>query len=249
MHQDPTDGAAPVPHAPGAWRHSPVLAAVPGVVHGFSRAHDGAGVRLDLGTHCTPARWAWVAETLGMPGAPVARLHQIHGRVVHTVDSGGVAGEGDALITRRPGLLLAARMADCVPVLLAGVGVVAAVHAGWRGLAAEVIAATVAALGPGPLVAVVGPCIGRARYEVSEELVDALAATGVDRGGFVSRPAPGARPHADLRAVAAAQLSACGVGTVDVLPDCTWDTPGYWSHRRDGARRGSLAAVIGMVGD
>lgn len=220
-----------------------------GVVHGFSQAVDERGARLDLGTGATPERWRWLAQGVGLPGAGVARLVQVHGRVVHEVCDAGVAGEGDALITRTPGLLLAVRTADCVPVLLAGRGVVAAVHAGWRGLAAKIIEATVDQLGEGPLVAAVGPCISVDHYEVSEELVQQLRATGVPEEVFVRRRPGAPRPHADLRRVALAQLLQVGVAEVEVLPHCTWATPGLWSHRRDGLARGSLAAAIGLRGD
>lgn len=219
-----------------------------GVLHGFSQAADELGQRLDLGSKTTPERWRWLAGAVGLPGAGVARLAQVHGNAVHEVTTAGVAGEGDALITRTPGLLVAVRTADCVPVLLAGRGVVAAVHAGWRGLAAGVIAATVERLGSGPLVAAVGPCISVDHYEVSEDVVEQLLATGVPEREFVRRLPGAARPHADLRRVARAQLRQAGVAEVEVLPQCTWATPGLWSHRRDGLARGSLAAAIGLRG-
>lgn len=238
----------PVPGTEALVR-SPRLARVPGVVHGFSRAMDDRGRRLDLGTHAKPADWSWAASAVGLPGAAVARLRQVHGAVCRTVVKGGVAGDGDALVTHTRGVLLAVRTADCVPVLIAGNGVVVAIHAGWRGLVANVIAQTLAGLSDaGPWVAAVGPCIGAARYEVSEDVVEALAGTGVNRDRFVVRPKAG-RPHADLREVARAQLRDAGVADIEVLPHCTWDTPGFWSHRRDGAARGSLAALIGMRED
>ena len=226
------------------------------VVHGFTTRHDGLGGRLDLGTEATPESWARATALLGLPGAAVARVRQVHGAVVHKVDEGGVPGDGDALVTNRRGLVLAVRMADCVPVLMVlGSPAVAigAAHAGWRGVAAQVLPATVAALreyGPGlPIHAVIGPAICGAHYEVGEEEVAAICATGVPESVFVARLPGRPRPLADVRAAARWQLSklAVHVDPIERLSDCTFEDPHLWSHRRDGARRGTLAGLLAMV--
>ena len=226
------------------------------VLHGFTTRHDGFGGRLDLGTRATPQAWHRATELLGLPGAPVARVRQVHGAAVHRVTAGGVPGDGDGLVTDCHGLVLAVRMADCVPVLFVlGEPAVAigAAHAGWRGVAAQVLPATVAALrafGPDlPIHAVIGPAIGGAHYEVGEEVVDAICATGVPESAFVVRPPEGPRPLADVRSAAHWQLeNLCGnVHIVERLPDCTYTDPSLWSHRRDGARRGTLAGLLVMT--
>lgn len=223
------------------------------VRHGFTTRVTSTGARLDLGTEATPGAWAAVARSIGVPGAAVARVHQVHGRVVHRVRAGGVAGQGDGLWTTEPGLVLAVRTADCVPVLLAlgePAVAVAAVHAGWRGVAAEILAAAVHALRSvdpsAPIEAAIGPAISGPRYEVGEEVVEAIVATGVPEDAFVQRPPGAPRPFADVRAAAHHQLAALGVSTIEQLPHCTFDDLQLWSHRRQGLERGSLAAVIAM---
>ncbi len=225
---------------------SPLLDRRADLGHGFTTRQDTAGRPLDLGPGASPGVWAGVAEAAGLPGAPVALVSQVHGRVVWEVEVPGLAGEGDALITERPDLLLAVRIADCVPVLLAGPGVVAAVHAGWRGVAAGVIAATLDRLGArGPFVAVIGPSIGVERYEVGEEVIAGIVSAGVPEA-ICCRRDLGPRPHAAVAAAAAWQLRQGGVNVVDQLPYCTAADPSrFFSFRRDGAGQGRLAAVIG----
>ena len=214
------------------------------VVHGLSRLGPG-GRPLDLGTGVDAASWSWIARELGLPGAPVARLHQIHGDAVAAVATGGDAGQADALWTEVPGLLLAVRVADCVPVVVAGEGRVCAIHAGWRGVAAGVVPAALAAMGGGKR-AVVGPCISVGHYEVGEEVVEGITAAGVPETCFVDRER-GPRPHVDLRAAVAWQLEANGVARVEVLPHCTFSDPLLPSYRRDGPRSWRMAGLIGLL--
>ena len=195
------------------------------MVHGFGMAGDPAAAA-------------------GLPGAPLATVRQVHGGRVLVVDGGGEAGEADGLVTRRPGLLLGIRTADCAPVLLVGDGVVGAAHAGWRGVAAGVLPAAVAAMG-GAVVAVVGPRICGDCYEVGPEVVEAIAAAGVPRRVF-ARPGRGDRWQADIAAAAARQLRDAGVRRVIAPAWCTFETPALPSWRRDGARAARLVSVIGL---
>jgi YfiH family protein len=239
-------------------RRSALLASVPGLAHGFTTRQGPAsldvGRGLDLGSGATPPAWSWVAEQAGLPGSQVALLSQVHGARVLRATAPGLLGEGDATWTDQPGLLLAVRVADCVPVLLVDLDAdgrparVAAVHAGWRGVAARVVPATLEALGPWPgrRLAAVGPCIGVDAYEVGAEVVEGLGAV-VPREVFQQ---PGRRPgrwQVDLRRAVAWQLQQGGVHAVEVLPDCTFADPLLHSHRRDAASAGRLAAVIGRV--
>jgi YfiH family protein len=120
----------------------------------------------------------------GLPEPP-RWLRQIHS--AHVVHADGVERdltEADAIWTDRPGQVCAVLVADCVPILLAaGDGqCVAAVHAGWRGLARGVIQAAVAAL-PVPaagLSAWIGPCIGPAAYAVGSEVIESMRTAGVE---------------------------------------------------------------------
>ena len=186
-------------------------------------------------------------ETLAAiePGAPpVAALRQVHSARVATVTAPGPHGEGDALITAAHGLALSVITADCVPVLVATTGAVAAIHAGWRGLAAGVVPAALSALPglPGEARAWLGPTIGPCCYEVSEEVAgEVVAASGPE----VSRPGPAGRPHLDLRLAATLQLAAAGVSSVRALGPCTRCRPELsWSYRREGRAAGRNIAYV-----
>jgi len=243
------------------WVQSPELAALQGVRHGFT-ARSGGVSQGALGTlnlaprpGSTPAgvaeNWARVTARLALPGAPVALVHQVHGCGVldgdGAVSASQVVGEGDAVVVTRPGVVAAVRVADCVPVLIAGPGGVAAVHAGWRGTAAGVVAAAVSVLcertgaAPGDLVAAVGPCISAQAYEVGDEVVQGISAR-VPPTVFVHPGQP--RPHVDLKAANAWLLVQAGVERVDVLGHCTHGDAGFYSHRRDGPATGRQAGVI-----
>lgn len=237
----------PSPHArqPGqVILRSDLLGARTGVVHGFSTRRAPNGDPLDMGPGGGPGRWTALADAVGISGVPVAFASQVHGAETIRVTRGGLAGEADALITDRSQLLLAVRVADCVPVVLAGNGVVAAIHAGWRGLAAGVIPATLEALaGTGPWIAAVGPCICMDCYEVGEEVVDGIGAH-MPESVFVRRG--GKRPHVDPGAAAVWQLKQSGVESVERVLACTRCSSELWSHRRDGASAGRQVGVVGM---
>jgi YfiH family protein len=178
---------------------------------------------------------------------PAAWLRQVHSaRVLPAAP--GECGEGDALVTRRPGLALAVATADCVPVLLAAPDAAAAVHAGWRGVAAGVVPAAVADLGGDPrrLTAWIGPAIGACCYEVGYEVVASVAARS---DAAVATPGPGGRPHLDLVAAARTQLHAAGVGAVHVVLRCTrCDPERLWSYRREGPGVGRNWAFVWLTG-
>jgi YfiH family protein len=176
----------------------------------------------------------------------------------------GRATRGDALATNQPGVALAVRAADCVPMLMAAPasGIVAAVHAGWRGTAARVAAAAVSTLErrfgcrPSDLVVAIGPSIGVCCYEVGSDLVDAFAAAGharsvIDRW-FVSRPArrgsrERSRLHLDLVAASRDQLVLAGVPE-DQIHACGLCTAMHLdvltSYRAEQSRAGRLVGVI-----
>jgi YfiH family protein len=244
------------------------LAAVPTVVHGFTSRDGGvstgslASLNLALRAGERPEalteNWRRVATTLspGLSAADVAVLHQVHGAEVVEVRAPGgplaPLAEADAAWTAVPGVVLGVRVADCAPVLLATPGGVAVAHAGWRGAAAGVVERTVAALcagthaAPSAVVAVVGPCISVDHFEVGEEVVAALAATGLDPAAF-SRPGPRGRPMVDLAGVVLGQLALAGVVHAAAVRRCTVGDPAFWSHRRDGEGAGRFAGLIARV--
>lgn len=181
------------------------------------------------------------------PPRDVAALRQVHSaRAVEALAR--ERAEADALLTREPGLALAVVTADCVPVLFAGQGTVAAVHAGWRGLATKVVAATASHdLAPpdGFSTAWIGPCMAACCYEVGSEVATRVAlASGT---GVIHERAPSVRPHLALESAAHAQLEACGLEDVRLSRTCTGCHESWWSYRRLGARAGRNLAFVWLV--
>lgn len=162
----------------------------------------------------------------------------------------GPCGQGDALVTGKTGLALSVVTADCVPVLLATGEQVAAVHAGWRGVVAGVVEATVERLvaagapAPGSWCAWIGPAIGGCCYEVGYEVAERVVAASVQG---VRLAGTGERPHLDLPGAILAQLSAAGVGTVRPLLWCTrCEEERLYSYRREGAGGGRNRSLVWM---
>jgi len=204
-----------------------------------------------------PLLQAWgIAHGFGVRGAPeperIVRPRQVHGiDVAHAEPKGDAPGEADAIVSCVPGLCVAIVTADCVPILLAdeSVHVVAAVHAGWRGLARGVIPRAVAALrrelaARAPVRAVVGPCIGPCCYEIDQPVVAAMEPRFGNELGGALRTRGGGHALLDLAALARADLvreglSAEAIGGFPAA--CTrCDPERFHSYRRDGARAGRL---------
>ncbi|MEC7239629.1 MAG: peptidoglycan editing factor PgeF [Myxococcota bacterium] len=240
---------------------SSLLSSVDGLVHGFTTRHgglstppyDSLNLAWDRGDiERTRSNWNRVREALGLPDCPVAVVHQVHGKAVVLAEQGGdplvPQADADAVITTRPGELVAVRTADCVPILLAAPNGVAAVHAGWRGTAKGIAAAAVERLveetgcSRDEIFAAIGPCIGLDAYEVGEEVVSGIGAI-LPEEVFVRRGTD--RPHVDLKAANRAILENAGVSKIEVLPHCSLSDERFFSHRREGTRTGRMAAVIG----
>jgi hypothetical protein len=173
---------------------------------------------------------------------------QVHGTTVVEADRLASAPlHADAVFTRTPGVVCSVRTADCLPVLLCArdAGVVAAAHAGWRGLAAGVLEAAVAALAlpPAAILAWLGPAIGPAVYEVGEEVREAfLSADPAASAGFT--PSAAGRWLADLYTLARQRLHGAGVRDVHGGGWCTYsDALRFYSYRRDGTT-GRMASGI-----
>ena len=184
----------------------------------------------------------------------VVSPHQVHGNSVACVeprDGGNVIPETDALITSTPGVALLLRFADCVPVLFYDPvhHVAALAHAGWRGVAGEVVLATVAALKqqfgtrPRDLWAGVGPAIGPQRYEVGEDVVRAVQRTLPP--GIQVAEKQDQRWHLDLPWAVRAQLQALGVGHVDLSGLHTaGHTDEWYSHRAEKGKTGRFGVLV-----
>lgn len=183
------------------------------------------------------------------PNVRLADMHQVHGHDVGIVAE-PVEGRPscDALVSAQPDVVLAVRVADCVPVLIADVdaGVVAAVHAGRPGLAAGIVPAAVAsmrALGARALTAWMGPYVCGACYEVPAAM---QAAVGLVVPEAIATTSWGT-PALDIGAGVRAQLAVAEVATVDVST-CTRQSPALYSYRRDGDSAGRFAGLIRLRG-
>ena len=234
------------------WQGPPgIVAAFSGRLGGVSEApYASLNVGMRSGDDRTRVREnrRRLCHAVGADPARTSSCLQVHSATVHRaapVPPGGdfLSGtaeppHGDALHTDEAGRAVVAFAADCVPLVLARANgsAVAVCHAGWKGLAAGVIEATAAALGPAPLAAAVGPCAGPERYEVQLDVAGPLRerfGDDVVRDGC-----------ADLPLCAERALRGAGVAEIDVAGVCTIsETERFFSHRRDGAPGGRQAVV------
>jgi YfiH family protein len=192
-------------------------------------------------------------------GRPIVWMDQVHGRRVAVVDGPreSAVPETDALVTTATDLVLAVLVADCVPVLLcgpvsegpaSGTTVIAAAHAGRRGLQLGVVEAVVSRMSsmgvqPKAMVAQLGPAVCGKCYEVPASMREEVAAVAP----AARATARSGRPALDLRAGLVQQLHALGVSKVNVDSTCTFESPEHFSHRRD-QRTGRTAGLIVIDG-
>ncbi|MEK6210367.1 MAG: peptidoglycan editing factor PgeF [Pseudomonadota bacterium] len=177
-------------------------------------------------------------------------LLQVHGARVVDADRLQQPVEADAAVARNPGSVCTVMVADCLPVLLTDRtgSVVAAAHAGWRGLAAGVLENTVRAMGTAPdeLLAYLGPAIGPSAFEVGADVRDAFLARNADAASAFVAHKPG-KWLADLFALARQRLRASGVTQIYGGGLCTYSDPRrFFSHRRDKVT-GRMAALIWLT--
>jgi polyphenol oxidase len=196
-----------------------------------------------------------VAAEMGIDADDIRWAYQIHGNVVHNAENlpvnnplGATEIQGDAIVSHTLGLVCGIKIADCMPVLFASMDgdVVAAAHAGWRGLCGGVLENTVAAcdVQPERLIAWCGPCIGPLKFEVGEEVRDAFVAhdTGANVA-FKTTATPG-KFLCDLPMLAMQRLHNAGVRNVAFSNRCTVSEPDvFFSHRRDRVS-GRMAAFV-----
>ena len=232
----------------------------------FGGVSEGYLSSLNLGIHRGDKRsnvvknYEILGEAIGFDIHDLVFTRQTHTDIVRVVDAGN-RGEGlfrevepecDALVTNTPGVTLAAFTADCTPILLHDpvTGAVGAVHAGWRGTVADIAGKAVRAMAeqfgakPENIRAAIGPNIGVCCFETHADVPDAVRAVlGPEAEGFIV-PA-GEKFRVDLKGVNAWLLRRAGVRHIEISCDCTACQPDrFWSHRRVGNDRGSLAAII-----
>lgn len=208
---------------------------------------------LNLGDHvgdmpaAVAANRRILQEKTGLPAEP-RWLAQVHGIRVEDLDTpGGASGPADAAITRRANRVCAILTADCLPLVFTTLSGdrVAAAHAGWRGLAAGVIEATVGALNDSPqnLLVWLGPAIGAKHFEVGTEVRDALLERDPGADGAFEANDRG-RYLANLAMLARRRLEGAGISRIYGGDQCTYaQSERYFSHRRDG-RSGRQATLI-----
>ena len=265
------------------------LAKLPWLRHGFSTRRDGVSL-LDGDPVLNLSFTDWDSRenvfenrrrfqsALGAVDLPLVTLKQIHSDVIHVFDSApSESCRGDALLTNRPGLLLAVQTADCVPVLLVDPKkrAIAAIHAGWRGTLARIVAKTIGAMQmhfatrPRDLLAAIGPCIGPCCYEVGTEVATQFLSQFPDASSYFDELRTGDEPNPlqwlnmappghqpppknvllDLRKANRSQLLAAGLQprNIHVVDLCTACRPDLlFSYRKQGPGTGRHLSAIAL---
>ncbi len=234
-----------------------------------------------------------VLDTIGTPDREVVEVYQIHSNIAKVFHPGqpsrqrraALAHEppdeefdfkADALITADPARMLAVRVADCCPILLATPdgSTVAAVHAGWRGVVSNILDSAVNAMQeltgpapprsrgtgvppvsapstcPAPLLAAIGPCIGPAQFEVGPEVAEQFESSFGNRDHILLHPDPAAsragKAFINLKSALRAQLLALGITRIDTIEGCTASEPARFFSHR--RDRGITGRMIGLIG-
>lgn len=206
--------------------------------------------------------WRRFGAAVGIDTTRFVHGRQVHGshvRIAAPEDAHGIREssllEADGYVTNIPGLPLAVFTADCAPLLMedTAAGVVAAVHCGWRPVAADIMGEAVRAmrsLGARPenIRAAIGPCIRKCCFQTGPEVPAAMEALLGDAAGlYADDPAEAGKFRVDLPGVVMRRLAQIGVPPkqIDDLGACTMCAPDtFWSHRRLGLQRGSQANMI-----
>lgn len=235
---------------------------------------DGCANRngnFNLGLYCgddnvrVEANLQQLCTALGIQRDMLYYPHQVHGKDILVVDEAFTAlphaeqlaalDGVDAIITHVPGIAIAVTTADCVPVVLydAEHHAVAAIHAGWRGTAQEIVRHTIDRMkqlygtDSAHLQAGIAPCIGVEAYEVGNEVVDALRSTGFDINSITIRNYSTGKMHIDLAAANADLLLRCGVELdhIEVCGICTYrNSRDFYSVRALGSETGRFLTGI-----
>ena len=251
------------------FEQSPLLAALPGLKHGFFGRRGGhstgdfASLNVSEANGDKPAlvatNRAATLQSLGLPAGVLTTMTQIHSNLVLTLTerpAGGARHEADGIVTAMPGVALGILTADCAPILFADpkAAVIGAAHAGWKGAINGVIANTVdamIALGARRerIIAAIGPTISLDSYEVGPQFAADLLKQHRDASNRLAKPT-GGREHFDLPGFVFDQLIEAGVGKVNDLQRCTYlHAKHYFSHRRsthEGTKAGRQISVIGL---
>ena len=239
---------------------STMLSAIAGVRHGFSTRTGGVSLapldslnvarNLDDDPSAVAENRRRLHHEIGLGAAPLVEVDQVHSATVLEVEAApATAMQADAIVTRSAGLAVGVRTADCAPILIAGDDVVAAVHAGWRGAVARIVAATVERLSDaGALSVAIGPAIGLDAFEVGDEVIEAARAS-IATGDVPAMRSNGSW-HLDLRGLLQMQLLEIGVSAdrIELVGGCTHHhAERYFSYRRERGQTGRHLSVIGRM--
>lgn len=247
-----------------------------GAAHGFSTRQGGVSqgmwscLNLGVSRGDNPdhvrENYRRFFAAIGADGKKLAMTNQVHQGKVRVVTSADwkqdpyerVDYEADGLMTDTPGVVLLIFSADCIPILLYDPvrRVVAAAHAGWRGTAAGIAAAAVERMKevydcrPEDILAAIGPGIGPCCFETHEDVPNAMMAAVSSAALPYVKTMEGGKFSLDLKGINARLLTRAGVAEehIAVSGDCTACMgEKYWSHRRMGTNRGSMAAAIQLL--
>ena len=213
---------------------------------------------------CVERNRALLCGRLGIPPENLFVPNEVHGNRVMVIDHDSPQVpmaerdelfKCDALVTTCRNVCLGVTVADCVPVLFYDEAhqVIAAAHAGWKGIVSDVLGETVkrmcevSSVAPSDLYAEIWPSISAPRFEVGEEVVDRFRSLFPEKemsGILVREGYP--KPHINLRGAVRARLLALGLQDARIWthPDCTFSDPRYFSARRDGFACGRMVAGI-----
>lgn len=249
--------------------------ALAGTPHCFTTRYGGVSrehlASLNLGIHRGDKpenvweNYRILGEAVGFKPEDTVFTHQVHSDVIDRVgreDRGRgllfpVDHACDGLVTNEPDVALTVFAADCTPVLLYDpvCRAIGAVHAGWRGTAADIAGKAArrmcAEFGSRPenIRAAIGPCVGPCCFETDADVPEAMLAAFGDAANAAIRPV-GAKYYVNLKELNAIALRRAGVTQIDIAAACTACAPDrFWSHRRVGGNRGSLAAIIMLRGE
>ncbi|WP_112662688.1 peptidoglycan editing factor PgeF [Microvirga flavescens] len=249
---------------------APELASYPNIKHAFFTRQGGvsqgiyASLNGGLGSSDDPANIAENRRRMAADldvGSALLSLYQVHSADVVTVEGPwtGERPKADAMVTNVPGLALGISTADCGPVLFCDpeTGVIGAAHAGWKGALTGVLEATIGAmenLGADreSIVAVLGPTISQAAYEVGADFVERFAEHDADNRRFFVPSIREGHAQFDLPAYIGARLEAAGIGEFADLGLCTYSDEGrFYSYRRTTHRKepdyGRLISAITLL--
>lgn len=200
--------------------------------------------------------YALLVEAIGCANRKLVYVYQVHAAGVLIAEAGqpfNCSSKGDAIVSQDRERVLSVRVADCVPILLATADgtTVAAVHAGWRGVIADVVPAALTVMHRihssrgAQILAAVGPCLGEEAFEVGPEVLEPFE-KAFGEAAPIRRRSDG-KGWVNLREAVRMQLLAGGVSpnSIDISDCCTYrDTDEFFSHRRERGITGRMAAVI-----